>query len=183
MKRKMKSVACVATLLAAVSAGWAQSTGQHAGQDESEMRSFDTSRRGTATVEDAYRVFLELAATHGRVKLDRDVDALSFEEVTAQLEALSIIDTDWGFTANTCLRRDAMAYMACSILGCRPGLLTGMLGMTRRYAHREMLYQKIIPPGAPAMLVSGSELLSVATRVTRRIEPRRDVQLKDNQIH
>ena len=174
---------CVLTLLLTASVAWGQSPAQRPAQDESEMPTHDIVRRGTATVEDAYRAFLTMAANQGRVELKGEVEDLSFEEVTAQLESLSIIDAEWSFTAQTCLRRDVMAYMACSYLGCRPGLLTGMLGMTRRYAHREMLYQKIIPPGAPGTLVSGSELLSVASRVSRRIESHRDVQLKPNQIH
>ena len=181
MWRNANLVRFVATLLAAVSVAWAQP--QTPAQGESESSSYAAARRGTATVEDAYRVFLTMASNHGRVELKGDVDDLSFKEVTAHLEALCIVDTDWSYSPETCLRRDVLAYLCCSYLGYRPGLLTGALGMTRRYAHREMLYRKIIPPGTPGTLVSGSELLSVATRVSRRIDPKRDVQLKDNQIH
>jgi hypothetical protein len=152
-------------------------------QTELELSSFGVARRGTATIEDAYRQFLSLAASHQRVVLATDVDEMSFDEVTARLETLCIVDSDWSYSANTCLRRDVLAYMTCRYLGCRPGLLTSVFGMTRRYAHREMLYQKVIAPGAPATLVSGSELLSVATRVSRRVEPRRDVQLTSDEIH
>lgn len=181
MWRNVNLVGCVATLLAAVSVAWGQS--QPPAQAESESAGFGVARRGTATVEDAYRLFLTMASNHGRVELKGEVEDLSFDEVTTHLEALGIIDSEWSFTPQTCLRRDVLAYMCCSSLGCRPGILTGAFGMTRRYAHREMLYRKIIPPGAPGTLVSGSELLSVATRVSRRIEPRRDVQLRDDQIH
>ena len=73
--------------------------------------------------------------------------------------------------------------MSASYIGCRPGVITGLCGMTRRYAHREMLYRGIIAAGAPNTLVSGSELLSVATRVARRVEPHRNVILNDNEIH
>jgi hypothetical protein len=181
MWRNVNLVGCVATLLAAVSLAWDQP--QTPVQVETESPSYGVARRGTATVEDAYRVFLTLASNHKRVEVKGEVEDLSFGEVTSHLEALCIIDPDWSYSSETCLRRDVLAYMCCSYLGYRPGLLTGAFGMTRRYAHREMLYRRIIPPGTPGTLVSGSELLSVATRVSRRIDPKRDVQLKDNQIH
>jgi hypothetical protein len=181
MWRNANLVGCVAILLAAVTVAWGQA--QTPAQDEPESSSYAAARRGTATVDDAYRVFLTMASNHGRVELKREVEDLSFEEVSAQLEALCIVDPDWSYSPETCLRRDVLAYMCCSHLGYRPGVLTGAFGMTRRYAHREMLYRRIIPPGTPGTLVSGSELLSVATRVSRRVDPKRDVQLKDSQIH
>ena len=183
MMGRLLSASILATILVGAAAPGDSLSAPQPTQDATESSARDIARQGTATVEDAYRAFLSLAASQGRVKLDQDADDLSFDEVTAQLVALCLIDPDWSYSPDTCLRRDVMAYMACSYLGCRPGLLTGALGMTRRYAHREMLYQKVIPPGAPATLVSGSELLSVASRVSRRYAPRRDVQLKDNQIH
>jgi hypothetical protein len=174
----------MAVVLSLVAAGWAGPQEPDAKRTESELPSFGVARRGTATVEDAYRQFLSLAANQKRVDLSGEMDDLSFEQVKAHLEALCIIDPDWCYGPKTCLRRDVLAYMSCSYLGCRPGLLTGMFGMTRRYAHREMLYQRIIPPGAPATLVSGSELLSVATRIGRRVQPQqRDVQLTSDEIH
>jgi len=140
-------------------------------------------RKGTATVEDAYRMTLQMAAGHNRVQLERPVTDLAFEEVTARLEALCVIDAAWGFAPDTCLRRDVLAYICASYMGCRPGLVTGVFGMTRRYAHREMMYQRVIPNGPPGTFVSGSELLAVLTRVERRVETRRDIQLTDDEIH
>lgn len=174
-------------LLGTLLAVWALALGPRQPTEKSvndpESPSYSAARRGTATIQDAYRMFLTLASDHGRVQLKCDVADMSFGDVATQLEALSIIDPEWSYDRQTCLRRDVLAYMSASYLGCRPGLLTGVFGMTRRYAHREMLYRKIIAPGAPATLVTGSELLSVATRVSRRAEPRRDVQLTDDEIH
>ena len=183
MARKPFEIRCAALLVAALALGWGVPQDKQAGQAESEMSSYDVARRGTATVRDAFRQFLALAVQHGRVKLAAEVDEMSFDEVTKQLQSLCIIDPDWSFAPNTCLRRDVLAYMTCSYLGCRPGLLTSLCGMTRRYAHREMVYQRVIAPGPPATLVSGSELLSVATRVSRRVDLRRDVQLTSDEIH
>ena len=140
-------------------------------------------RRGTATMEDAYRVFVAMAQGHGRITSDVPADEMSFEQLAEHLAELCVIDADSTVCASDCLRRDVLAYMSASYIGCRPGVITGLCGMTRRYAHREMLYRGIIAPGAPNTLVSGSELLSVATRVARRVEPHRSVILNDNEIH
>ena len=183
MRRKARlSTICVGAL-ALVSAAWTQPPSAKQDDAEREAPGVGVARRGTATVEDAYRQFLSLAVTHGRVQLKQDEDELSFDEVAAQLEALGIIDCNWSFAAQTCLTRDVLAYMSASYLGCRPGLITGVFGMTRRYAHREMVYRGIVRPGAPGTFVSGSELLSVATRVSRRVEAHRDVKLNDSEIH
>jgi hypothetical protein len=178
---KFESRGCL-VLLAIMTLGWTPQ--DRPGESVADgPPSYGIARRGTATIEDAYRQFLSMAVSHGRVRVAGEVDEMSFEEVTSELESLCIVDSSWNYSPNTCLKRDILAYMTCSYLGCRPGLLTGALGMTRRYAHREMLYQRIIPPGAPATLVSGSELLSVATRVSRRVDQKRDVQLTKDEIH
>jgi hypothetical protein len=183
MLQKIIRAGCAAIVITATTTGQAGPQDHRVGTTESELSSYGIARRGTATVEDAYRQFLSLAASHGRVKLAGELDEMSFEDVAVQLESLCVVDPAWSYGPNTCLRRDVLAYMTCSYLGCRPGLLTSFCGMTRRYAHREMIYQKVIPPGAPATLVSGSELLSVATRLSRRVEPRRDIQLTSDEIH
>jgi hypothetical protein len=146
---------------------------------------YDLARRGTATVEDAYRVFVVMAAEQGRLTLDpnTDTERMTFNELAEQLRSLCVIDAKWTYPADCCLRRDVLAYMCASYLGCRPGIVTGVFGMTRRYAHREMLYRQIIAPGAPGTLVSGSELLSVSARVARRANPRPDVALRPDEIH
>ncbi len=175
--------ACTGILLVACCVAWDAEKQASSTLKEPEQSGIATARRGTATVEEAYRQFLALAVNQNRADLKQDLNGMSFEEVSAQLEALSVIDPEWSYTPQTCLRRDVLAYMCASYLGCRPGLLTSVCGMTRRYAHREMLYRQIIAPGAPATLVTGSELLSVLTRVSRLVEPRRDVQLTDDEIH
>ena len=177
--RTILAVACAALPMIGHSAWSAQD------QSEPEPHSYAIARKGTATVEDAYRMFVAMAAEQGRLKLEgqRRVEAMKFEELAAQLQSLALIDPSWEYSAQDCLRRDVLAYMACSHMGCRPGLVTGMFGMTRRYAHREMLYRQIIAPGAPGTLVSGSELLSVAGRVAKRTNPHREVRLDENEIH
>ncbi len=189
MIRRKRNVIYSVALLVAVSATAAAQEAEKPAADQpkpdqsSQPFAFGLSRKGTATVEDAYRLFLTMAVGHRRVELHESVRKLSYEQVSAQLELLCVIDGEWGFEPQTCLRRDVLAYMCAAYMGCRPGLITGVCGMTRRYAHREMAYQRIVPPGAPGTLVSGPELLSVLTRVERRMQSRRDVQLTDDEIH
>ena len=70
------------------------------------------------------------------------------------------------------LERDVLAYMAASYLDIRPGLLTSLFGMTRRYAYREMQFRSLMVQGQPRQVVSGSELLSVMTRVAAEVDLR-----------
>ena len=171
------AMSCVATLIMVPGASRAQ--------DEPEPFTYTIGRKGTATIEDGYRVFVALAVEQGRLKLDGKTSPgeLSFEELAAHLQALSVINPKWTYAPDQHLRRDVLAYMSASYMGVRPGLLTGVLGMTRRYAHREMLYRQVIAPGAPGTFVSGSELLSVAGRVARRTGPDRNVKLTEDEIH
>jgi hypothetical protein len=137
---------------------------------DQEPTGFDLARRGVATVEDAYRQFLTLAVNQHRIKLELKVRDMSFDEVTAQLEQLGIVDCRWCFGPQTCLRRDVLAYMCASYMGCRPGLFTSFCGMTRRYAHRDMLFRGVLAPGTPNSYVPGSELLAVVSRVAEKTD-------------
>jgi len=144
---------------------------------------FAVARRGTATFEDACRLFLIMAVRHGRVKTDKDPEQMDFSDVVAEMLGLSLISPRWCLIADTPLRRDVLAYMAARYLGCRPGLFTSLFGMTRRYAHREMVYREIIAPGPPGTYVSGPELLSVISRIERRVQRHGDIKLTDDEIH
>ena len=152
------------------------------GPESPEPISFQIARHGTATVDDAYRIFVGTAIDQRRLPSQQSARALSFEPLQRLLVSLELIDPGWKLGPEDCLRRDVLAYMAASYLGCPPGLITSLFGKTRRYAHREMLYQGVIGPGAPSTLVSGSELLSVATRVARRFDLQSDVTLSDQEI-
>jgi hypothetical protein len=179
MRRGIFSVACLTIIVAAAAAAWDDPRTASPPQPIG----YAVARQGIATVEDAYRVFVAMAVEHGRAAPEINPDEMCFEHLAATLTDLCMIDPAWTFGPADCLERDVLAYMAASYLGCRPGLVTGMFGMTRRYAHREMLYRGIIAPGAPRTVVTGSELLSVATRVARRYQPHRGVRLTENEIH
>ena len=176
MKQRTLSTTCfvVSLVLAA---------GVSRAQEEPEPFAYAIARKGTTTIEDAYRVFVAMAVEQGRVKLTGELAAMTFEDLAANLQAISVINPNWNYAPDQQLRRDVLAYMCASYMGVRPGLVTGVFGMTRRYAHREMLYRQVIASGAPGTFVSGSELLSVAGRVARRTGPHRDPKLTEDEIH
>src|SRR5437773_6881436 len=92
MTRNKIATACAAVIVALLALAWDRPQEKpDERSSETELRSYGVARRGTATVEDAYRQFLSMAANHKRVKLADEVDEMSFEEVAAQLESLSII--------------------------------------------------------------------------------------------
>jgi hypothetical protein len=158
------------------------SAGQPQQAPSSAPPGYATARRGIATLDDAYRQFLSLAVNQERIKLDRKVRELDFTEVSIKLEELGIIDGRWCYDREMCLRRDVLAYMCASYMGCRTGLFTSLCGMTRRYAHREMLYRGIIAPGTPNSYVSGTELLAIVGRVAEITETQPDPELTSEEI-
>lgn len=123
------------------------------------------SRQGTATIADGYRVFAMLAQQHGRIDAEVPAGEMRFDQLRKVLHQEEIVPGSWQFDPAAGLQRDALAYMAASYLGIRPGLLTSLLGKTRRYAYREMQFRRLMKSGQPRQVVSGSELLSVMTRV------------------
>ncbi len=172
-----------ALCLLSVFASFAASDQQAQAPAKTEPPAYALARKGTATVEDAYRQFAALATGQGRLTIKGNLSDASFAEVTAHLEALGILDTSWKFDAACGLRRDVLAYMCTSYMGYRPGLITGMCGMTRRYAHREMLRRGVLPPGMPNVVVSGADLLAVISTVAERTNPNPDVLLDQNELH
>jgi hypothetical protein len=149
---------------------------------DDEPLTYQIARRGTATWQDAFRMFLVLAADQQRIKPSAEATEIGFEQLASHLRVLGVIDPTWSCAPETHLRRDVLAYMCSSYMGCRAGLLTGVCGRTRRYAHRDMVYRGIIPPGPPGTLVSGPELLAVITRVEEATSDREDVKLKEDEI-
>jgi hypothetical protein len=168
------------TVQAQATSAQTQQTADEPGDDE--PLAYQIARRGTARWDDAFRLFLALAADQDRIKPSEEAATISFEQLTSHLRVLGVIDPTWSCAADTHLRRDVLAYMCSAYMGCRPGILTGVCGRTRRYAHRDMVYRGIIPPGPPGTFVSGPELLAVVTRVEAATSQRSDVNLKEDEI-
>lgn len=141
------------------------------------------SMRPSLTVDEGYRVFLMMARDQGHFDASLDVEHMAFEDVHAHLIALCVISPKWDYEPSDCLRRDVVAYMSASYLGVKPGLLTRWFGMTRRYAHREMMFRRMIAPGSPRTIVSGTELLSVMTRIAICLDPQGGTDLDADEYH
>ncbi len=148
-----------------------------------EPLTFDVARHGTATVEDGYRVFAMLAQEQGRLTNEFPAERMTFAELQSSLDRIGLSESNGRCRAGDALRRDVVAYMSVQYLGIRPGLLNGLFGVTRRYAYREMQHRELMVAGNPKTIVSGSELLSVVTRVALHSQPDGDVSLTQDEIH
>jgi len=92
-----------------------------------------------------------------------------FSELKAQLAEKSIIPRKWleEKTAEERLTRGVMAYMVCTSLDIKGGLVMHLLGPTPRYALRECIFLKLVARSAETKLVTGAELLAVLGRVEK----------------
>jgi hypothetical protein len=97
---------------------------------------------------------------------------MSFDNLQTVLRDAELVSGSWTFDPADGLERDLLAYLAASYLDIKPGLLTSIFGMTRRYAYREMQHRGLMIQGQPREIVSGSELLSVLTRIAMEIDRR-----------
>ena len=129
-------------------------------------------RQRQATMADAYLMVARLARTQDRIDAETDVDGMDFEELSALLLEQGFVAGSWTFDPAAGLERDTLAYIGASYLDIKPGLLTSIFGMTRRYSYREMQHRGLMVQGQPRQVVSGSELLSVLTRIASEFDSR-----------
>jgi len=92
-----------------------------------------------------------------------------FTELKARLAAKNIIPEKWleDKAGGERLTKGVMAYMICTSLHIRGGLMMNLLGPTRRYAFRECIYLKLVARGNAKGLVTGGELLAVLGRAEK----------------
>ena len=143
--------------------------------------SVEIARQRQATVADAYLLVARLARTQGRIDAETDVDGMAFEELRALLLEQGLVDGSWTFDPAAGLERDTLAYIGASYLDIKPGLLTSIFGKTRRYSYREMQHRRLMVQGQPRQVVSGSELLSVLTRIAAEFDRREGPTFQDDQ--
>lgn len=58
------------------------------------------------------------------------------------------------------LRKGQVAYMLCKALDMKGGLWLRLLGLSQRYALRELVYERVMVPGNVQDFMSGKELIS-----------------------
>lgn len=106
-----------------------------------------------------------------------------FNKVCTDLEHLGIIPSSWRTQRRAYLTRGKLAYMVCSILKIRPGLLTGLFGMSERYALRELSHRELMAGGPTSAYVTGAELVSVLSRVSMRLAKVAEPTIEESEYH
>jgi len=112
------------------------------------------------TVDEAYRAVLILA--------DGEDTSKSFEERREKLESRGIARPSWHLSPEAIIDRGTLAWMICKICHIYGGvdlLVFGTLGVgDRRYAMRELIYEKIMDEGSAYWYVQGDELVAVLAK-------------------
>lgn len=144
--------------------------------------------KGTVTLEKAMPAFCQVAYLtpegqgyakgKGGAAYKKDFDAQCGE-----LEGLGAIPASWRGRRSDHLTRGQLAYVACKLLKIQPGLVTGLFGMTERYAHRELAYRELMAGGPDCKYVTGTELVSVLSRVSMRLTKVADPVIEDDEYH
>ena len=149
---------------------------------------FVLARKGTVTLAEALPAVSRVvqltpegqayARAHGGPGHTKDFDGLCTE-----LVSLKIIPSGWRAERNASLTRGRLAYMVCSVLKIQPGLLTGLFGMSERYAHRELAHREVMAGGPDGKFVTGSELVSVLSRAAMRLTQEAEPVIEDDEYH
>lgn len=112
------------------------------------------------TVDEAFRAILILA--------DGEDTSKTFEERREKLESRGIARPGWKLQPDAIIDRGTLAYMVCKICKIYGGvdmLIFGNLGVgDRRYAMRELIYEKIMDEGSAYWYVRGDEISSVLAK-------------------
>lgn len=106
--------------------------------------------------------------------LDAGDTAWSFEESVEILKEKGIIPRNWKIKADETLKKGFLSNVLARAIrastGLRHGLMTRVWGMSDRYAYRECVYHKIVPPGGEKKEVTGGELAASINRTDRFIK-------------
>lgn len=112
------------------------------------------------TVDEAFRAILILADGQDTCK--------TFEERREKLESRGIARPGWKLNPEAIIDRGTLAYMTCKICHIYGGvdmLVFGNLGVgDRRYAMRELIYEKIMDEGSAYWYVRGDEIVAVLAK-------------------
>ncbi len=112
------------------------------------------------TVDEAFRAILILA--------DGEDTCKTFEERREKLESRGIARPGWKLNPEAIIDRGTLAYMTCKICRIYGGvdmLVFGNLGVgDRRYAMRELIYEKIMDEGSAYWYVRGDEIVAVLAK-------------------
>ncbi len=118
------------------------------------------------TVDEACRAMLILA--------DGEDKTRSWEERREVMLQRGLLRPAWGLHPNHMIDRGSLAYMVCKICRITGGLNRIALGSwglgDRRYAHRELVYRKMMPEGSDYQPVTGGEMVSLLGKADALME-------------
>lgn len=144
--------------------------------------------KGTVTLEEAMPAICHVAQltpegaayarAHGGAIYEKD-----FDGQCAAMEFLEITPASWRSQRNEFLTRGKLAYVMCKVMKVQPGLVTGLFGMTERYAHREMAHREMMAGGPDVKFVTGSELVSVLSRAAMRLSKEPEPTIEEEEYH
>lgn len=161
--RRMRQIAWVGLLAAAVLAGCERRAGQidggaaalPAGEDSAAYIDRMSSQK-TATENDALRGMLML--------LDGKDDAATFAKRVDLLRTKGVVSKSWSFDAQRPITRGKLAYMVyqgCKVPG---GVMLTLTGPSPRYCLRELRYRGMMGEGSDFNPVTGMEFVAVLNR-------------------
>lgn len=91
------------------------------------------------------------------------------------LEKTGILSPKWkSRSPDDILRRGELAYMLVKMLRLKGGLKARILGMNQRFAMEELIYEGIMREGHQRDLITGQELVYVATSVAEFMAARHE---------
>ena len=147
----------------------------------------DLAEKGVATYENGCRAILHF--------VNVPAEAMTFDEIVAELKEKGIIGRRWKYKADKTLTRGIMAYMTCKVLKIKGGLtmrainatkrFAGLIcsglkikdglpfpdiGMTKRYAHLECLDMGLMPAGHKKKFLTGHDLLALLYRIEQYLK-------------
>jgi hypothetical protein len=158
MKPRIGHLMAIACLLATV--GCSQRVSYTPSQNHETLDSAEfvhyLARQPMVTFGEACRAMLIVA--------DGDEQSGSFDARRAELESRGIVRDAWGLSATDAVDRGTLAYMIFRTCDLPAGLSMSVFGQCslgdRRYAMREVAYQRIMRPGPPYRIATGGELVS-----------------------
>ena len=75
------------------------------------------------------------------------------------LKTIGLIDTSLSPCVACPVRRAELAIPFCKALRIKGGIWLKLFGLTKRYAHKELVYERIMFPGSGDEYISGKELV------------------------
>jgi hypothetical protein len=94
-------------------------------------------------------------------------ECLDFDSQAVFLKENGLLPQGMDFKEYTPLEKGLAAYIFCKALGIKGGIMPRILGLSQRYAVKELAYEGIMAYGNIHELVSGKELIIALTQAAK----------------